>query len=222
MRSASVAAPVALVCLLAGCGGSSNGGGMISVNGGVHVPAGRPTNAIATVNGSILADGYAIMKSARTVNGNITIGAHATAESLSTVNGAITLQPDARVSGTVTIVNGNVTLQDGASVSGMVTNVNGIVTLYSAHVTGGISTVDADISVLGNSVVEGGITVKRPSGLFFHISDAVPRIVIGPGAVVQGELRFRHKVALYVSDKATIGAVSGATAVPFSGPVPPA
>ena len=38
-----------------------------------------------------------------------------------------------------------------------------------------------------------------------------------PGAVVQGDLRFEREVTLYVSDKATIGRVSGATAIIFAG-----
>jgi hypothetical protein len=45
--------------------------------------------------------------------------------------------------------------------------------------------------------------------------------VIGPGAVVQGELKFERKVKLYVSDKATIGTVTGATPEMFSGETPP-
>jgi hypothetical protein len=54
-----------------------------------------------------------------------------------------------------------------------------------------------------------------------QITRSVPRIVIGPGATVQGELRFERTVQLYVSDKATIGTVTGATAIPFSGEPPP-
>jgi hypothetical protein len=38
---------------------------------------------------------------------------------------------------------------------------------------------------------------------------------------VQGDLRFERKVRLYVSDKATIGTVTGATAMTFSGDTPP-
>jgi len=48
-----------------------------------------------------------------------------------------------------------------------------------------------------------------------------PRIVIGPGATVQGDLRFERTVRLFVSDKATIGPVTGATPIPFSGDIPP-
>jgi len=53
-----------------------------------------------------------------------------------------------------------------------------------------------------------------------HAGD--PTIIIGPGAQVLGELRFERKVHLFVSDRATIGSVTGATAVTFSGDNPPA
>jgi hypothetical protein len=45
--------------------------------------------------------------------------------------------------------------------------------------------------------------------------------VIGPGAVVEGDLRFERDVRLYVSDQATVGPISGATAIRFSGDRPP-
>jgi hypothetical protein len=47
-----------------------------------------------------------------------------------------------------------------------------------------------------------------------------PRVVIGPGAVVEGKINFRRAVDLYVSDKAKIGAVEGATAKTFTGDKP--
>jgi hypothetical protein len=204
-----------------GCGVGHEGGGSTRVNGSIHVAASSPAGAVATVNGSIVVDDNAALTTARTVNGGITIGAHATAESLTTVNGPITLGRGSRVTGAVTVVNGAVTLEDGARVAGSVTNVSGAITLASADVGGGITTVDGDVAVMGASHVEGGIVVKRPSGVFFHVSDAIPRIVIGPGAVVDGTLRFDHKVELRVSDRARIGPVSGATPIPFSGPAPP-
>jgi hypothetical protein len=49
----------------------------------------------------------------------------------------------------------------------------------------------------------------------------VPRIVIGQGATVRGDLRFERTVQLYVGDHATIGNVTGATPIPFSGDTPP-
>lgn len=215
---------VALIALagpLSGCGRSGKDGFTSAINGSIHVAAGTPAGAVATVNGSISADDNAILTTARTVNGGITIGAHASAQSLTTVNGAVILQTGAHVSGGITVVNGSVTLADGAKVAGAVTNVSGAITLNSAAVSDGITTVNGDISILGTSHVEGGIRVKRPSGVFFHVSDAIPRIVIGPGAIVDGTLRFDHKVELYVSDQASIGPINGASPVKFSGPTPP-
>ena len=48
----------------------------------------------------------------------------------------------------------------------------------------------------------------------------LPQVVIGPGAIVKGKLRFRQEVKLYVSDQATIDPVEGATVTKFSGAHP--
>jgi cytoskeletal protein CcmA (bactofilin family) len=200
---------------------ASGGNGTHSVNGSIHVPAGQPSGEIDTVNGSIHVDANAVLSDANTVNGSIGIGAHATAKSLNTVNGGITLDDGAHVSGAVSAVNGTLTLKSGADVAGQVANVNGDIVLESAHVAGGIRTVSGDINVGSNSQVEGGILVQRQTGSWFHWGNSKPKIVIGPGAVVQGDLRFERQVALYVSDTATIGPVTGATPIKFSGPSPP-
>jgi hypothetical protein len=76
------------------------------------------------------------------------------------------------------------------------------------------------MNITGASRVEGGILVEKPSTGLSMLHD-VPRIVIGPGATVQGDLRFERTVRLFVSDKATIGTVTGATPIPFSGEIPP-
>jgi hypothetical protein len=211
-------AAVAVVLILSGCDGF-DGDASNRVNGSIHVPAGKPSSDVRTVNGAIHIDDSATVGAATTVNGSIRLGAQASAASLQTVNGSITLGAGAHVSGAVGSVNGDLTLGDGAEVSGSLANVNGNISLTAAHVAGGIKTVDGNISVLGASHVEGGILVERSSGGLFVGSD--PLIVIGPGATVQGELRFERKVRLFVSDKATIGTVTGATAVPFTGDKPP-
>jgi len=195
--------------------------GTHTVNGSIHVPAGQPSGDIDTVNGSIHVDDNGAISTASTVNGGIGIGAHATAKSLNTVNGGITLEDGSQVSNGVSAVNGTLTLKKGADVGGQLANVNGDIVLQGAHVAGGIKTVSGDINVGSNSHVEGGILVERQNGSWFHWGNSKPRIVIGPGAVVQGNLRFEREVALYVSDTATIGPVTGATPVKFSGPNPP-
>ena len=214
-----IIAAAAVILALSGCDISVDGDGSTKINGSVHIAAGKAAEEARTVNGSIHIDDNAAVTSAGTVNGSVRLGAHATATSAKTVNGAITLGEGAHVRESAGSVNGDLTLASGAEVSGSLANVNGKIDLHSAHVAGGIKTVNGNISILGASHVEGGILVEKPSSMLFNSED--PVIVIGPGAVVQGDLTFERKVKLYVSDKATIGAVTGATPIAFSGDNPP-
>lgn len=211
-------AATAVVLLLSGCDISIDGDDSNRINGSVHVPAGKAPGDARTVNGAIHIDDNATVNGAATVNGNINLGDHATATSLKTVNGAIALGAGAHDSGSAASINGALTLTEGAEISGSLTNVNGKISLSGAHVAGGIKTVNGNISIMGASHVEGGIVVVKPSGLSFDRDE--PVIIIGPGATVQGELRFERPVKLYVSDKATIGTVSGATPLPYTGDTP--
>ena len=212
---------IAVMLALSACGGSNDGDESTKVNGSIHVPAGKAPGAVATVNGSIHVDDGAAITSATTVNGSVHLGKHAAATALRSVNGSIVLGAGAQVSGSVSSVNGELTLEDGSEISGSLSNVNGGISLTAAHVGGGIKTVSASMSITGASRVEGGIRVEKPSGGLVQTAGDVPRIVIGPGAAVQGELRFERPVQLFVSDKATIGTVTGATPIPFTGESPP-
>ena len=189
------------------------------VNGSIHVAAGTPARDVSTVNGSISIDENGTVGTAGTVNGNITLGAHATATSIHTVNGRISLGDGAHAAAANT-VNGDLRLDDGADLTGKLGNVNGKISMTSAHVGGGIKTANGDITITGASRVEGGIEVKETSGTsLVRASD--PVVIIGPGVTVQGDMIFMRKVQLFVSDHATIGTVSGATPIPFSGDKPP-
>ena len=196
-----------------------------TVNGSVNVKAGEKKGELSTVNGSIHVADNAIVAGAQTVNGSISLGAHAVADSANTVNGAITLADGAQVLHAVSAVNGSLTLHAGADVAGSLTNVNGHITLEAAHVGGGITTVSGDIDIGSNSHVAGGILVKEQDQNFLWFfrwkSSSVPRVVIGPGASVQGDLHFKRPVRLFVSDSATVGPITGATAVTFTGAKPP-
>jgi DUF4097 and DUF4098 domain-containing protein YvlB len=225
-------AMLAVIGIFAGCtnadysddkeANSDDGGGKTSsVNGSISVQAGQPATNVETVNGSIKVDDEGAVTTGETVNGSITLGQHATAKSLETVNGAITLDDGVKVSSDVTTVNGKLTLDKGADVGGRLENVNGTIRLTEAHVGGGIHTTSGDIEIGANSKVEGGIKVERESMGFHFGKNSVPRVVIGPGAVVDGPLTFQRKVNLYVSDSAKIGPVTGAEAVKFSGDRPP-
>jgi DUF4097 and DUF4098 domain-containing protein YvlB len=226
--------PIALLVLLAAAGcvnatGSSvaantdvaaGDGDSRSVNGSIQVPQGAKRGEVTTVNGSIRLGDDATVSAAHTVNGDIQVGAHATADSLHTVNGSITLGAGAHVNATVTTVNGALALHDDAQVAGAVKSVNGSIALTAAHVAGGLETVNGDITLHGTSRIEGGILVRKPEHGSFHGESSGPRIVIGPGANVAGSLRFEREVRLYVSDRATIGPVTGATPIRFSGENP--
>lgn len=208
----------ALMSALGGCG---DGDPNTKVNGDVHVTAGVAAAGADSVNGSITVDDGASFADANTVNGSITVGAKATGASLRTVNGTVGVGPAAHLSGSVTTVNGGISMQEGASVAGTITAVNGTIELSGAHVGAGIKSANANITITGDAHVEGGITVEKATNGFVSTSGIPPRIVIGPGATVLGELRFERPVKLYVSDHATIGTVVGATPVQFTGDKPP-
>ena len=215
---------LALTCvliILAGCDGPDSANELKKINGSVHVAAGTAPQAAGTVNGDIHIDDNAAVTEANTVNGGIQLGSNATASTLNTVNGGITVGSNSHVAKDAASVNGSVTLRDGADVLGRVSNVNGKIELTAAHVAGGITTVAGDIAIHGPSPVEGGILVEKSTQLI-HFGSGVPRVEIGPGATVQGELRFEREVKLYVSDKATVGPVTGATPIPFTGDTAPA
>ena len=191
-----------------------------TINGSVHVPAGRPAEAASTINGSVTIDEGAAVDSVGTVNGGIHVGARATAKSLTTVNGSIMVSEAAHTAH-IKSVNGSLTINEGAEVDGGLTTVNGKIGVNAAHIAGRISNVQGDISILGAARVDGGILVEKQHGFTIPVHSVDPTIIIGPGAQVLGELRFERKVNLFVSDRATIGTVTGATAVTFSGDNPP-
>ena len=205
------------LCLVDGV--AARGVDIDKVNGSISIESGQQAGDLETVNGSIRIDDDASAGQASTVNGSIKLGANARAESAETVNGAVELGAGAHLSGAVEAVNGSVTLGKGADVAQRVSNVNGRIALDAAHVGGGIETVSGDIEIGADSRVEGGVLVDENRSWFLR-SDRKPRIVIGPRAVIDGALEFRREVELYVSDSATIGTVTGATARPFSGARP--
>lgn len=219
-RIASGLALVACLALLPGCDEASDGNALQKVNGSVHVLAGTAPSDAETVNGNIEIDDNATVGGVMTVNGGIKVGSRATATNLHTVNGGIVVGAATHIAKNIESVNGSISLADDVVVAGPVTNVNGKISLKSAQLGGGLTTVNGDIMIYGASHVAGGIHVEKPGGVI-RLGSNLPRIEIGPGATVQGELIFDREVKLYVSDKATIGPVTGATAIPFSGDTAP-
>jgi hypothetical protein len=184
----------------AGCSRSGDHAALAKINGPVHVAAGGKARVVETINGNISIDANATVSSVSTINGAINLGKDATARSLSTVNG-------------------NITLGERAHVSNDISAANGLIALTGANVDGGIETVNANISIYGASHVRGGIHVKSP-GVHLGPDDPLPRIEIGPGVVVNGNLSFDRDVRLYVSERAAIGTVIGNTPIPFAGDAP--
>lgn len=191
------------------------------VMGTVHVGAGQHVNKASSVNGSVEIGSNAVVKRAETVNGSVTVHDHATVDSVETVNGSITLEEGVHISGKVTLVNGRISVASGGEVGGKLSNVNGSIQLTATHVGGGIQSTNSNLTVGANSRIEGGIFYEETNdGWFSFGKSRVPKIIIEPGAVVKGTLDFRREVELYVSDRATIDTVKGATVHKFSGASP--
>ncbi|MEI2457025.1 MULTISPECIES: hypothetical protein [Lysobacter] len=196
--------------------------GISKVNGSIDVDAGQQRGNLETVNGSIKVGDNARVGSAETVNGSIHVGAGSQTGGLETVNGSIRLGAKTTASSDLETVNGGIFVDRGGAVSGDIETVNGAIGLVDADVSGGIETVNGDVTVGVDSHVRGGIKYTKPRGNFLPKPQRDPRVVIGPNARVDGPLVFERKVQLYVHASAKTGPITGATAIAFNTPTPPA
>ncbi len=192
------------------------------VNGSITASAGETYGDLSTVNGGIDLERGARVRDVETVNGGIEAADDVGAHSVSTVNGAIRFGKQARIDGDVETVNGGIFIDLGGNVRDDVSTVNGAIGLVDTDLGGGIETVNGDVTVGVGSHVKGGIHVEKPNGNGMQWGkQRIPRIVIGPNAVVDGPLVFERDVVLYVHDSARIGSVRGATAKRYSTATPP-
>lgn len=191
------------------------------VLGSIDIAPGSHSGDVSTVNGSVHIGADAVVGHARSVNGGVHMESRASAAELDTVNGGIQVQDGGRVAGDVATVNGGLKIENGADVSGDVHNINGGIHVAAAHVGGSIRTVSGSIQLGPDAHVDGDVVVKKDSGYHSIGDEHIPYVVIAPGTVVKGRLRFERKVVLYVSDRATIGPVDGAEVLKFSGAHPP-
>jgi hypothetical protein len=213
---------VALVMAVASGGAARADPDISKVMGSIAVAAGQHAGSVSTVNGSIRIGDNAVVGKCDTVNGSIRLDSHASAVSLETVNGSVKVAADARVTSTVATVNGSLSVADGADVGAALSNVNGSIRIGAAHIGGSIETTNADIDVGPNAHIDGGIHMNSDTSWWhFFFPGSPPRVVIAPGSVVRGPLSFERAVKLYVSDHASIGPVTGATAIRFAGANPP-
>jgi hypothetical protein len=202
----------------------SQSGGQSTVNGSITVGDGAGVDGgLETVNGPIRVDDNARIQDADTVNGSIRVGSGVNAGGLNSVNGSISVGENSTIEGEIGVVNGRISLDTGSSVSDDVSNVNGEIEVSGAGIGGSLTTVNGDVTLSGNSTLQGDLVVEKPHGGNWN-RDRKPRIVVGPGAKVLGEIRLEREAELYISDSAEVGGVSGVMtlddAVRFSGDRP--
>ena len=197
---------------------AADGKDVDKVNGSITASAGQAWGDLTTVNGSIHVDDGVTVSDGETVNGSIKVGDNARTGDLQTVNGAIRLGRGVQA-GDLTTVNGSIFADYGSRLAKDIETVNGSIGIVHTELAGGIRTVTGDITVGVNSHVHGGIHVdKQQHGWSIHLGkQRPPRVIVGPGATVDGPLVFQREVVLYVHDSARIGAVTGAKVLHFSG-----
>lgn len=191
------------------------------VNGSIQTQAGTTYGDLETVNGSIQLAAGVQANSVETVNGSIRIEDNVQAHSIETVNGAIRGGRNLVLTHGLDTVNGGIYVDRGSRIGGDIETVNGSIGLVAVQLGGDIETVNGDITVGIDSVVKGGIKVNRPSFGISLTAPRKPRIVIGPNAVVEGQLVFEREVTLLVHDSAKIGPVTGATPQRFDSETAP-
>ena len=183
-------------------------GGQSTVNGSISVGASAIVDgSIETVNGTIRIDDNVQLKDVGTVNGSIRIGNGLVADDVESVNGSIRIGENAVIAGEVSAVNGKIELGPGGSVDGDVGNVNGELKIIGSEVGGDVSTVSGDVWVIDNATVRGDVLIERSRG--WGSRRKKPKVVIGPGSRVEGEIIAEREIELYISDSAQVRAVSG-------------
>ncbi len=195
--------------------------GASSVNGSVTVGSDATiTGDVSTVNGGIRVGDRSVIEDADTVNGSVKISDYVQARNLSTTNGNIQIGENASIHGYVSTTNGDISVEMNTTVADDLGNTNGDIELNGGRIGGTVSTTNGDIELFDGAVVSGDIIVEKPRGWNWNRNQR-PRVVIGPGCRVEGEIRLEREGRLYISESADVGGVSGemsmSDAVMFSG-----
>lgn len=199
----------------------SESGAVAVINGRIEVGAGaRIDGDLSTVNGPVTVAERAVVERISTINGDVTLGPAAMGDDVRTVNGDITLGPKSVLSGSVELVQGDIRLEPGARIEGDVDSVAGSLRLLDAQVGGNVTTVSADVTLGGASMIAGDLRIENGKS-----PDAArPRIVVGPGSVIEGRISLDEPAEIYVSESGRIGGVEGAMTIDevvrFAGPEP--
>jgi cytoskeletal protein CcmA (bactofilin family) len=95
--------------------------------------------------------------------------------------------------------------------------------ISAAELGGNLTTVNGDVTLDNGARLHGNLTVEKAGG-WRNNNSRKPKIIIGPGARVGGQIVVEREVELYISDSAEVGGVSGVMsmdqAVRFSGDRP--
>ena len=184
--------------------------GASSVNGSVTVGSDATvTGDVSTVNGGIRIGDRSVIEDADTVNGSVKISDYVQARNLNTTNGNINIGENVSIDGHVSTTNGDITVEMNTTVADDLGNTNGDIELAGARIGGTVSTTNGDIELSDGAVISGDIIVERARGWNWGGMRQRPRIVIGPGCRVEGEIRLEREVRLYISESAEVGGVSG-------------
>lgn len=200
--------------------GSTLDNGITVVNGRVEIGDDcRINGEVESVNGRIRVGSNSFVEGLQNVNGSIALAENVEVDGdVANVNGSLTIGADSRIAGSLETVNGRIETARGSTVGGKIASVNGGITLVGTQAAG-LETFNSGIQLSGGTHIAGPLHVKRSRGLNIG-SGSPPRVVIGPDARVDGPLTFEREVALFVHESATIGEVTGAEPVSFSGETP--
>ncbi len=206
---------------------SHHRGDISKINRSIQVGDGETAGDIESVNGSITIGDNANVETAETVNGSVRIGANGQAEALETVNGSINVGAKTVVQEGIETVNGAITLGDDAASLDKIETVNGRIELGArAQAGAGIELVNGDVELKNAARVTGDIVVRKPNNPgWFSKQSKTPRVILGPNAVVNGNLVFEREVELYMHTTAKItgkqnGPLAGGKVYTFSGDAP--
>lgn len=193
-------------------------GAVSNVNGSIRIGEDSQVESIRNVNGSIGLERGVRTGTVRNVNGAIRIDGDGIVKgNIANTNGRIEIGANGRISGGVSNVNGRVTVEEGSRIEGAISTVTGQIQMMASSAAG-VETTKGNIELLDGTHIAGGLTVKRPGGL--SRKNKVPRIVIGDEVKVDGPLRFEQEVELYVHETASVGEVSGAEPILYTGDRP--
>lgn len=197
--------------------------GQTTLNGTITVERDAVvTGPLETMNGRIRLGENSRAADVSTVNGGIRLDDGAATGDVRTVNGGIDIGNGAEIDGSVETVNGSIKAGNGTRIARDVSNVNGKLYFAGTEIRGDLVTANGDVTLEQAAVLNGDLRMEGQDDSYD--GDRRPRVVIGPGVTVAGNIVLERPVDLYISENARVGGVSGVMgpddAVRFSGEKP--